>query len=312
MSEQQDLFEHLLPKPGPRHVEQLCRAQADLPAQLYLGTTSWSNEDWEGLVYPQGCASQDYIEHYSRVFGVVEVDSTWYRIPSERMVEGWLRRTPQHFKFAAKVPRIVTHEKGMVDCGAEMEEFLAVMGRLRERLGPLLLQFEYVARGRDAREYESGEDFCERLSRFLPTLPTDEIDFVVEVRNGKWVGRKLVDLLAQHRVCMALTSYYTMPDIAEVRKKLLNPVSAGFLYVRFLGDRKRMDERVGQLVEAGTKTRHWDELVVDRSAELRLWSAHLKELAAQHSDLQIFAFFNNHYAGYAPGSLEIFARAWKS
>ena len=128
-----------------------------------------------------------------------------------------------------------------------------------------------MARGRDAREYESGEDFCERLSRFLPTLPTDEIDFVVEVRNGKWVGRKLVDLLAQHRVCMALTSYYTMPDIAEVRKKLLDPVSAGFLYVRFLGDRKRMDERVGQLVEAGAKTRHWDELVVDRSAALRLW-----------------------------------------
>jgi uncharacterized protein YecE (DUF72 family) len=195
MSEQQDLFEHLLPKPGPQHVEQLRQAQVDLPEHLYLGTTSWTNDDWEGLIYPQGCASQDYIEHYARVFGVVEVDSTWYRTPSERMVEGWLRRTPQHFKFAAKVPRVVTHEKGMVDCGAEMEEFLAIMSRLQDRLGPLLLQFEYVARGRDAHEYESGEDFRDRLSRFLPVLPKDEFDFAVEVRNGKWVGRELVDLL---------------------------------------------------------------------------------------------------------------------
>jgi uncharacterized protein YecE (DUF72 family) len=102
-----------------------------------------------------------------------------------------------------------------------------------------------------------------------------------------------------------------MPDIAEVRKKLLDPVTADFLYVRFLGDRKRMEERVGQLIESGAKTRHWDELVLERGAELVGWAEHLKELADQHPGLQVFAFFNNHYAGYAPGSLEMFARAWK-
>ena len=281
MSEQQDLFEHLLPRPGLQHLEQLREAQVGLPAQLYLGTTSWTNEDWEGLVYPQGCASQDYVEHYARVFRVVEVDSTWYRIPSARMVEGWLQRTPEHFRFAAKVPRVVTHEKGMVDCGAEMEEFLAIMSRLQGRLGPLLLQFEYVARGRNAREYESGADFLERLGRFLPSLPTDEFDFAVEVRNGKWVRRELVDLLHQQRTALALTQYYTMPGIEEMRQRLVDPVTADFLYVRFLGDRKQMEEQVEQLIESGTKKRHWNELVQDRSAEIECWAAHLKELMAQ-------------------------------
>jgi uncharacterized protein YecE (DUF72 family) len=312
MNEQQDLFEDLLPRPpGLQHLEKLHQAQAGLPERLFLGTTSWTSEDWEGLVYPQGCTSQDYIEHYARVFGAVEVDSTWYRIPSPRMVEGWLRRTPQHFKFAAKVPRAITHEKGMVDCGAEMEEFLAVMSRLQERLGPLLLQFEYIARGRNAREYEYGEDFLDRLGRFLPSLPTDEFDFAVEVRNGKWVRRGLVDLLAQHRVTLALTSYYTMPGIAEVRQKLLDPVTADFLYVRFLGDRKQMDAHVQQLIETGAKKRQWDELLWDRRAEIEDWVKHLKELIAQQPGLATYAFFNNHYAGYAPGSLEMFARAWK-
>ena len=311
MTEQQDLFEHLLPRPGLRDVEPLQEARAGLPQPLYLGTTSWTNPDWEGLIYPPGSTAQDYIEHYARVFTAVEVDSTWYRIPSIRMVDGWLQRTPPHFRFAAKVPRVVTHEKGMVDCGAEMAEFLGVMSRLQDRLGPLLLQFEYIARGRDAREYEYGEAVLQRLGGFLPSLPTDQFRFAVEVRNSKWLRRELLDLLRQHQVALALTSYYTMPDIEELRKRFVDPVSADFLYVRFLGDRKRMDERVEELLKAGQKKRHWDELVWDRRAEIERWVEHLKELMGPRPDLEAFVFFNNHYAGYAPGSLEMFARAWQ-
>ena len=190
-------FAHLLPK--PRDVERLRQVQAGLPAHLHLGTTSWTNTDWEGLIYPPGCSSQDYIEHYAEVFGSVEIDSTWYRIPSSRAVEAWQRRTPAHFRFAAKVPRIITHEKALVDCQGEMAEFLRAMSPLGSRLGPLLLQFEYIARGRDAGEHESGVDFLRRLEAFLPHLPTDQLRFAVEVRNAKGAPR-IGGPLRRHRV----------------------------------------------------------------------------------------------------------------
>ena len=108
MEEQRDLFSEIMPPAKPKHVERLQQVQEGLPARLFLGTTSWSNEDWEGLVYPEGCAAADYIEHYAKVF---------------KADEGWLRRTPEEFRFTAKVPRVISHEKGLVDCIAEMEDF---------------------------------------------------------------------------------------------------------------------------------------------------------------------------------------------
>lgn len=310
MSEQQDLFAELMPKPALKHVERLQKVQEGLAERLYLGTTSWSNEDWEGLIYPQGCPSQDYLEHYAKVFRMVEVDTTWYRIPSRKMIDGWLGRTPERFTFAAKVPRVVSHEKKLVDCVGEMEEFLEAMRPLGERLGPLIMQFGYVARGQDEREHEAGAEFIGRLDRFLEEVPTGEFRLAVEVRNAKWLRPELLELLKRRRVGLVLTSYYTMPDIGELVERI-DPVTADFIYVRFLGDRRRMDEHVAALIESGEKQRHWDQLVWDRKAELQRWVESLQKLTRRRPEREIFALFNNHYAGYAPGSLGMFARAWK-
>ncbi len=310
MDEQQDLFAELLPRKEPKHMDPLRAVQEGLPAKLYLGTTSWSNSDWEGLIYPEGCAAADYIEHYAKVFTSVEIDSTWYRIPTVKAVEGWLRRTPEHFRFAAKVPRIISHEKGMVDCLGEMEEFLAVMRGLGDRLGPLVMQFPYVARGEDAVENERGADFMARLEQFLPKLPTREFQFAVEVRNGRWIGRELVDILRASNVALVLNSYYTMPSLGEVRQRV-QPITADFLYVRFLGDRKKIDQRVEAMIESGEKKRHWDTLVWERGSEIEHWVDQLQQLVGAEPERELFAFFNNHYAGYAPGSLGMFAKAWK-
>lgn len=169
ISEQQDLFAHLIPQ--PRDLERLRQVQAGLPPNLHLGTTSWTNPDWEGLIYPPGTPSQDYLEHYAKAFGAVEIDSTWYRIPSAKAVEGWQRRVPEHFHFAVKVPRLITHERNLVDCQGEMEEFLGIMRPLGSRLGPLLLQFEDIARGRDAGEHETGSSSGAGSPPSFPTFP---------------------------------------------------------------------------------------------------------------------------------------------
>ena len=308
VEEQQDLFAEIMPPAKPKHVERLQRVQEGLPQRLYLGTTSWSNEDWEGLIYPEGCAAVDYIEHYAKVFRSVEIDSTWYRVPTAKAVEGWLRRTPEAFRFTAKVPRVISHEKGLVDCMGEMEEFLYAMEPLGERLGPLLMQFPYV--GQDAHENEHGSEFIGRLEKFLPQLPTGEFRFAVEVRNGRWLREGLVELLRRHGVALVLNNYYTMPELGETRRRI-DPLTADFLYVRFLGDRKKMDEYVEGLIERGEQERHWDRLVLDRRAETENWAVQMREMVGQEPEREVYAFFNNHYAGYAPGSLGIFARAWK-
>ena len=252
MGEQQDLFSEIMPPPQPRHVERMQQVQEGLPAQLFLGTTSWSNADWEGLIYPEGCASADYIEHYAKVFGSVEIDSTWYRVPTPKAIEGWLRRTPPHFRFTAKIPRAISHEKMLVDCMGEMEAFLDAMAPLGERLGPLLMQFPYIARGQDAHENEYGSAFTERLAEFLPQLPTDGFRFAVEVRNGSWLRPELLDLLREHGVALVLNNYYTMPSLADTLNRV-DPVTADFLYVRFFG-RPQKDGRLRRGADSQGRT----------------------------------------------------------
>jgi uncharacterized protein YecE (DUF72 family) len=310
MDQQQDLFAEQLPPQEPRHAQRLRQVQIGLPDDLFLGTTSWTNPDWEGQIYPSGCPSGEYIEHYARTFKAVEIDSTWYGTPKAAAVEAWLKRTPDDFLFTAKVPRVISHEKKLVDCSAEMDQFLQVVDPLKSRLGPLLMQFGYVARRGDPQEWETGAEFIRRLEAFLARLPHGDFRFAVEVRNDRWIRPELVDVLRNYRVGLVLNHYYTMPTVDQVFQRL-DPVTSDFIYVRFLGDRKRMDEYVEDHIRRGNKKRHWDRLVWDRQKEVEHWARHLKQVHEQRPGTAVYAFFNNHFAGYAPGTLGGFAHAWK-
>jgi uncharacterized protein YecE (DUF72 family) len=271
-----------------------------LPANLRIGTSSWTADGWVGPFYPEGTPPIRFLESYATRYDTVEVDATFYRIPSAKMVDGWRERSPEGFVFAAKVPRVITHDKALEDCEGDLAEFVEVMRRLGDRLGPLLLQFPYVAKRADAAEYETGDRFRERLERFLSGAPRD-IRFAVEVRNEKWLRPPLLDLLKAHRACLVLVDYFTMPPIARL-VNAIDPVTTDFLYVRFLGDHKKMDA----LVEADAKNTGaapWSRLVVDRTASMRDWAAALRRLCPRV--VSAYTFVNNHYAGYAPGSIDL-------
>jgi uncharacterized protein YecE (DUF72 family) len=120
---------------------------------------------------------RDYLSFYATKFGTVEVDSTFYRAPALTTVQGWYFKTPPGFVFAAKVPQKITHEKMLLDCDAEMTEFLNVMDALHEKLGPLLLQFAYFKN----TVFLGVNDFLTRLVPFLKKLPKDH-KFVVQIR----------------------------------------------------------------------------------------------------------------------------------
>jgi uncharacterized protein YecE (DUF72 family) len=234
----------------------------------------------------------------------VECDATFYRIPSAKTVDGWRDRTPPGFLFSAKLPQEITHEKGLVDCEAPLREFLAVMERLGEKLGPILAQFAYVAKGKDADEYATGASFRERLASFLPLWP-QERQLAVEVRNATWIAPPLLDLLRERGIPLALSAYYTMP----APEKLFagpDPRTAELTYARFIGDHKKMDALVAKLRGDGKRVGDWSALAVDRAPEMKRWGAALKSAARG----PVLAYFNNHYAGFAPDSARLFRELW--
>src|SRR3712207_6602581 len=115
--------------------------QASPPEErLYLGTSGWSYEDWEGRVYPPGTPPAARLAEYVKHFSTVEIDSTFYGTPRRSTVERWREVAPRGFLFAAKFPREITHEKSLTNCRGEAETFVRTMEGLKDRLGPLLLQ----------------------------------------------------------------------------------------------------------------------------------------------------------------------------
>lgn len=135
-----------------------------------------------------------------------------------------------------------------------------------------------------------------RLDGFLATLP-EGFRYVVEVRNANWVGRRLNEICRSHRVALAWVDQAWMPDPQQWAMRCEGP-STDFAYFRFLGDRKRIEKI----------TTSWDSQVIDRSDRLREWAPILRD--ARSMGVDVYGFFNNHYAGHAPATIETFREIW--
>jgi uncharacterized protein YecE (DUF72 family) len=287
------------PSEGPLFARPAGEAPSEVSAletRVRFGTSSFSWEDWIGPFYPVGTRPADFLRYYATQFDAVEVDSTYYAIPSERTVDGWRAKTPSGFRLAAKFPRTIVHGGEMqrpdparvLDKDAtyaDRDAFLAVMQRLGDRLGPLLLQFPFFSRA----AFPGPEPFFERLDAFLADLPAG-IAYGVEVRNPEWVGRGLADLCRRRGAALVLVDQEWMPHGDRVDRRL-DVATADFTYVRLLGDRKR--------IEALSTT--WDREVIDRGTSLVRWADLLLRLALR--GLVTWVFVNNHYAGHAPATL---------
>lgn len=278
----------------------------DLPDNLLLGTSSFSWDDWTGVFYPPGCKPAERLGHYATQFPTVEVDATFYAMPARSMVSGWAQKTPETFVIAMKVPKEITHEGQLDEVEAATAEFLDVTSILGPRRGPLLLQFPYVAKSRDAEEYEHGDRFYERLGDWLSTW-SGMAQWAVEVRNSNWLKPRLYELLREHRVPLALTEYYTMPSLNALLRREIDPLTGDFAYVRFLGDRRRIDRMLDELQTEG-KQKRFDELVWDREDILRRWVDGLLQVVSR---MKTYVYFNNHFAGCGPASAQMFARLWR-
>jgi uncharacterized protein YecE (DUF72 family) len=262
-------------------------------ASIRVGTSAFTAAGWESAFYPPGMKPADYLTYYATKFDTVEVDSTFYRTPSVATVNGWERKTPSGFSLAAKVPQVITHEKCLKDCDDDLKRFVETMDLMGGKLGPLLLQFGYF----NQKAFKSGDEFLARLKSFLEKLPRG-YKFTLEIRNRQWLTAKFFDLLREHKVAFALIDQAWMPRACEIFQKF-DPITADFTYIRLLGDRKG--------IETQTKVR--DKVIVDRSRELMSWVNICQRVVRR--GVPAYVYVNNHYAGFAPATVEQFQKLWK-
>jgi uncharacterized protein YecE (DUF72 family) len=259
--------------------------------KIRIGTSAFTAAGWEGSFYPSGMKPAEFLTHYATRFKTVEVDSTYYRTPSASTVKGWAAKTPDDFIFSLKVPQQITHEKVLVDCEKDFENFVEVASSLGKKLGPMLLQFPYFNRAK----FKTASEFTARLQPFLKRLPKG-YKFALEIRNKNWLDAKFADLLREYGVALACIDQAWMPSIEELTAKI-DPITADFCYVRWIGDRKGIE----------LETKVWDKTIVDRSAALAKW---VKFFHSINHKVDIYAYANNHYAGHGPATVALFKELW--
>ena len=245
---------------------------AERSGKVYLGTQGFSFDDWVGPFYPAGTSKTAYLEQYAERLPAVEIDSTFYGVPRATTVQKWRERTPPGFRFAAKFPKLITHEKKLDRALGDAEAFIGTMQSLGDKLAVLILQFAY----------DFTPDLRDRLELFLAALP-EGTPYAVEVRNRGWLKPEFREMLSRHNIALVLQDLHYMPR--------LDWITADFTVIRWLGRRKDIAR--------------FDEIQIDRSQELDEWAVKVSRFLAD--GVNVYGFFNNHFAGHSPESVRQFA-----
>jgi uncharacterized protein YecE (DUF72 family) len=241
-----------------------------------VGCSGWSYDGWLGHFYPSNLDGKDFLKYYSQVFDYVEIDSSFYSAPNVFMTKRWASITPDNFKFTAKLPRSITHEKRLAEPEMELRYFFDFMRPLRTKLLALLLQLPPSLTAKEG---------LKKLEVLVHMLDPD-FRYAIEVRHNSWFNNKDVyRLLSENNICLAWSQLDTIQTPPEL--------TSDFLYLRFIGDRS-IDER------------DFGKIQKDRIRELKMWSDSIDRVKDK-TKLAIVAA-NNHYAGFGPATANSFRK----
>lgn len=183
--------------------------------QYYIGTSGWHYDHWRQSFYPERLPKAKWLEFYSCYFNTVELNNSFYRLPSEAAFANWYNSSPANFTFAVKVSRFITHIKRLKDIEEPLDNFLDRAKILKEKLGPLLYQLPPSMH----RDYG-------RLESFLSILPSGP-RHVLEFRHQSWLDGEVFEILRRHNVGLCV---FDMPDFSCPLA-----ATADFAYIRFHG-----------------------------------------------------------------------------
>jgi uncharacterized protein YecE (DUF72 family) len=227
--------------------------------QVRIGCSGWNYAHWRERVYPRGLPPRRWLEHYASLFDTVEVNATFYRLPTRKAVAGWVEGSPPGFLFAVKASRYLTHIKRLTDLGGGIERFYERLEPLLDspKLGPILWQLPQSFHRDD-----------ERLAAALAALPPGRHCF--EFRHESWFCPAVYALLHERRAALVIGDHPQRPFQAH-------ELTAGWTFVRF---------------HAGTRGRRGNY----SDSELAEWA---DRISRWREEVEVFAYFNNDWEGFA-------------
>ena len=229
--------------------------------EIRIGTSGWLYPEWRGEFYPRGLQQRLELQFLSRRFDTVEINGSFYGLRKPTDYASWFERTPEHFVFAVKGHREITHTKRLRDVEKDVKEFFTSgVLDLGPKLGPVLWQLPPTLPWRP-----------ERLAAFLDLLPGPPVRHALEIRHPTWDRPELVEMLAPHNVALV---------VAESAGRFPEPheLTADFVYARLHGDQ---------------------ELYVSAYSDLALnrWASRFREWSVGRD---VFVYFDNTMRGAAP------------
>lgn len=235
---------------------------------IKIGCTGWSYNGWSGTFYPKNLKSSEWLKYYSQIFEITEINSTFYKIPSQEIVRRWDRDTPRHFRFTAKFPSVITHEKRLDRVNSEVFSFLASLSPIHEKISALVLQLPPSL---------SFEEAKPRLGELFDLLPDDFV-YPIEGRHQSWFSEDAVTYLKQNKHCLVWN------EVAGVNNPM--PITSNYLYIRLIGDRSIPDSEFGKV------TKNKEKLILN-------WAKKLQEI----KDIPLaIVMANNHFEGFGPST----------
>lgn len=212
-----------------------------MQGRVYIGTSGWHYKHWMGKFYPTGLKPKEQLPYYLTFFDTVEINNSFYRLPSRETFQNWYVDTPSQFLFSVKASRYITHMKKLSEPEDALELFLSHAGELEEKLGTVLFQLPPGWRINS-----------ERFDNFVKVLPGDT-RYVFEFRNASWYTEDIYAILSNHNCafCIYELGGHTSPMV----------VTADFVYVRLHGpgNKYQGNYNIGLLKKWASQVMHWKE-----------------------------------------------------
>src|SRR5512146_244097 len=188
-----------------------------MAAEVRIGTSGWHYAHWRGPFYPEKCPTTKMLDFYTVRLDTVEINNSFYRLPSAETFQCWRESTPRKFCFAVKASRFITHNKKLKDPQNALYRFIPPVGELGNKLGPILFQLPPKWRVN-----------LERLEEFLSVLPKGKRwRYAFEFREPSWLNESTYEVLRKHNAAFCIY------ELAGFRTE--NVVTADWAYVRLHG-----------------------------------------------------------------------------
>ncbi len=151
--------------------------------KVHVGTSGYSYKEWKGAFYPEKISPKEMLHAYSERLNTVEINNTFYHMPTEKVLGSWAEQVKDGFVFALKAPQVITHWKRLMNVGSEIEYLFRSLATLDQKLGPVLFQFP--------RTFPANAAALEKMLALIPEVASCAFEF----RNASWLDGPILDLL---------------------------------------------------------------------------------------------------------------------